>query len=300
MKKKPVNTHAVAAHYDAVASGYHEQYDREKLLSLPFYPANYFRLQHLLNSFVQKGLRKVVEVGVGEGTPLVELGRGGMEVWGFDVSPEMVKRAKQNMRSAKFDPHRIFWGDIQDPATYVHALRGGLFDGLLAMGVMPHVENDVMVLKNMAACVREGGSLFVEFRNKLFSLFTFNRLTVEFILDDLLRGVSPELKDLVRKDLSSRLNMDAPRVRDSVSGTDAPGYDLIPAKFHNPFEVKELFTSLGFRDIRFIWYHYHPVMPSLEAKAGSLFRREAFRLEHESSEWRGMFLCSAFVVEAVK
>jgi hypothetical protein len=31
-----------------------------------------------------------------------------------------------------------------------------------------------------------------------------------------------------------------------------------------------------------------------------LFREEAVRLEHETSGWRGLFLCSAFVVEAVK
>ena len=55
---------------------------------------------------------------------------------------------------------------------------------------MPHVRNDDFTLNNMKSMVKSGGHVFIEFRNKLFSLFTFNRYTLEFIMDDLLRGVS--------------------------------------------------------------------------------------------------------------
>ena len=48
------------------------------------------------------------------------------------------------------------------------------------------------------------------------------------------------------------------------------------------------------------WYHYHAAMPYLEDKMPELFRTESIRLEHEASNWRGFFLCSAFVIEAVK
>ncbi len=41
-------------------------------------------------------------------------------------------------------------------------------------------------------------------------------------------------------------------------------------------------------------------MPSLEKENSKLFKEEAIRLEHEMSSWRGMFLCSAFIVEAEK
>ena len=52
--------------------------------------------------------------------------------------------------------------------------------------------------------------------------------------------------------------------------------------------------------IKLLWYHYHPAMPYLEEKIPEIFRKESIRLEHEPSDWRGFFLCSAFVVEAVK
>lgn len=292
---------SVRDHYDAVADLYHEQYEREKLYDYTRpYPANYFRLQSLLNSFVQKGVKRVVEVGVGEGTPLATLASAGLDVWGFDISQEMVTKSKETAQAHGMNPDHIFLGDIQDPTTYIHVLKDGQFDGLMAMGVMPHVENDDRVLQNMASLVRPGGSLFVEFRNKLFSLFTFNRHTVEFILNDLLKGVRQELKDDVAKDLESRLRMDMPQIRSRLAESDAPGYDAILSKFHNPFEVVQLFRNHGFHDIKLVWYHYHPSLPYLEDLMPEMFRSEAIRLEHDPSDWRGYFLCSAFVVDAVK
>lgn len=287
-------------YYNSVAKNYHEQYDREKLLELKRYPANYFRLQLLINSFLEKNIKRVIEVGVGEGTPLVNMARIGFDAWGFDVASEMVKQSKKNFKNNGFDPAHIFQGDIQDPTTYAHAMKDGFFDGLIAMGVMPHVENDEMVIKNMSACIKKGGSVFIEFRNKLFSLFTMNRNTIEFIMEDLLTGVSPKIREIVHKDLLKRMRADMPPIRKKSEENEAPGYDMILSKFHNPLEITQTFSKLGFGDIKFLWYHYHPAMPYLESENPSLFRQEAFRLEHETSGWRGMFLCSAFVVEAVK
>jgi 2-polyprenyl-3-methyl-5-hydroxy-6-metoxy-1,4-benzoquinol methylase len=270
---------SISSHYDALANGYQEQYPREKLhdASEP-YPANYFRLQLLLNSFLTKGIKRVIEVGVGEGTPLTTLGKAGIDVWGFDLSPNMVEASRKTMQDNGMDPNHIFWGDIQDPNTYVHSLKEGLFDGLMAMGVMPHVENDDLVIENMSTMIRPGGSIFVEFRNKLFSLLTFNRYTYDFILNDLLLQVDDELKQAVENDLKQRLRLDMPPHRETVEGSDAPGYDAILSKFHNPFEVVELFEKHNFEDIRLLWYHYHPTMPYLEGESRVLFRREAIRL----------------------
>ena len=211
-------------------------------------------------------------------------------------------KAKENFASNNLDENKISWGDIEDPMTYNHLLDDGKYDALLAMGVMPHVRDIQSVLQNMKSMVSPGGKFFIEFRNKLFSLFTFNRYTHEFILNDLLADVSPELKALVAKDLEGRLEMDkpTPRLKASSAGTNEEfvGYDAILSEFHNPFEVRDLFTKLGFIDIKFIWYHYHPAMPFLTAENADLFRSEALNLEYESSGWRGLFLCSAFVIEA--
>jgi 2-polyprenyl-3-methyl-5-hydroxy-6-metoxy-1,4-benzoquinol methylase len=291
----------VEAYYDATTEHYRQQYERENLYNLKApYPSNYFRLQMLVNSFTSKGIKRVVEVGVGEGTPLVNLGKIGFDIWGFDISHEMVKSAKQRMKENGFDPDHIAWADIQDSLTYAHVLKNGQFDGLMAMGVMPHVENDDLTLTNMSTLIRPGGSVFIEFRNKLLSLFSFNRYTADFILNDLLEGVDDKVKEKVRKDLESRLQMDMPPVRKNLKDSQVPGFDAILSKFHNPFEVVEMFERHNFKDIHLLWYHYHPAMPYLEKEMPELFRKEAVRLEHETSNWRGYFLCSAFVIEATK
>jgi hypothetical protein len=168
------------------------------------------------------------------------------------------------------------------------------------MGVMPHVKNDDAVIENMSSLIKPGGRVFIEFRNKLFSLFSFNRYTADFILNDLLPEVSPEVKAQVDKDLRSRLRMDMPPKRKKFESTEAPGYDEILSKFHNPLDIEQLFKKHGFTDFKLLWYHYHPAMPYLEKNFPELYRKESIRLEHESSNWRGLFLCSAFVVEAVK
>jgi 2-polyprenyl-3-methyl-5-hydroxy-6-metoxy-1,4-benzoquinol methylase len=224
--------HSVEAYYDATTEHYRQQYERDNLYNLKApYPSNYFRLQMLVNSFTNKGIKRVIEVGVGEGTPLVNLGKIGFDIWGFDISKEMVKSAKERMKENGFDPEHIFWADIQDPLTYGHVLKNGLFDGLMAMGVMPHVENDDLILKNMATLIRPGGSVFIEFRNKLLSLFSFNRYTMDFILNDLLADVDEDVKKKVQTDLESRLRMDMPPERKTLKDGKAPGFDAILSKW---------------------------------------------------------------------
>jgi len=39
-------------------------------------------------------------------------------------------------------------------------------------------------------------------------------------------------------------------------------------------------------------------MPALEKDDPALFHEEARRMEHEDSGWKGMFLCSVFLIHA--
>ncbi len=287
----------VRAHYDAVAGGYHEQYQRDQLRSLSEYPANYFRLQILVNRLGGTGIKRLYEVGVGEGTPLVTLARMGVEVAGCDISNAMVTATQLRLSEAGLSPASVQWADIEDSVTFANQMVDGPFDAVIAAGVLPHVRNDSLFLKNVSMLVAPGGRCFIEFRNKLFSLFTFNRHTKQFILEDLLGHVDPEIRQKVGSDLDQRLATDLPRRRETT-GTDAPGYDAILSKFHNPFELVEDIKKAGFRNCTMHWYHYHPAPPMLEEAIGPLFREAGIRMEHDPSDWRGYFLCSAGLIEA--
>jgi 2-polyprenyl-3-methyl-5-hydroxy-6-metoxy-1,4-benzoquinol methylase len=286
----------VARFYDSEAADYHRMYQRSNLASLERYPANYFRLQILVRRLASLGAKSVYEIGVGEGTPLVAMAKLGLNVAGCDISEAMVGQARKNFSENGLSPDLIQWGDVEDATTLAKQLAGGKFDSVIAAGVLPHVRNDRLMIETAKMCLNPGGTALIEFRNKLFSLFTFNRLTKEFILDDLLRDVSSSVKRQVEIELDKRCAIDLPKIRTARPGTEL-GYDEILAKFHNPFDLQEQFRAAGFSDVNIHWYHYHPAQPMLEQKLGSEFRQAAMRLEHEGS-WRGMFLCSAGVVEA--
>lgn len=285
----------VREYYDAVADNYFQQYQRDNLQAGRKYPQNYYRMQWLAQKLATLGATSVFEIGVGEGTPLATLGRMGLRVAGCDISEKMVGHTKEKFEQAGLDPSHIQWGDVQDSLTLVNQVALGPFDALFAFGVMPHVEKDNVALNNMKMFVRKGGRVFIEFRNKLFSLFTFNRYTKEFILDDLLADVASDVKDVIAAELDKRLAVDLPKKR----MVDGVSYDEIRAKFHNPFEVLEMFEREGFRDPKLFWYHFHAGMPMLEEGMKQRFWEEASKLElNGTAWWRGLFLCSAFVVEA--
>lgn len=253
------------------------------------YPANHFALQYVLNALAARPAPTLVEVGTGHATALAPLIRAGVDVRGFDIDPDLVARGREQMGALGQDPESVTVGDIEDPVSYATVLRDGPFDALLALGILPNVANEIGTLRNMQALVRPGGEVFVEFRNVLFSLFTSNRHTRNFIVDELLADVSDDLRSSVSDVLESRVDMDRPPL---------PRAGASAWRFHNPFEVAERFASLGFVDVRPHFFHYHPAMPFLASEHPASFRRESMRLENEASGWRGMFLCSAFLIHA--
>ena len=287
----------VVSHYDASAPTYTEQYNESTILTAPDYPASLFRLRKVKKRVSELGLSSMYELGIGDGSPLAALGEMGLRVAGSDLSESMLTVARAQFESKGLDPSALTWGDIQDRSTLEEASATGPYDGAMALGVLPHVRNEVDVIANMSAFVGSGGSLFLHFRNSLLSLFSFNRLTMEFIQDELLRDAPAKIKDAVREGLKSRLAMDLPPKRDwDVNG---PAYDEILSKFHNPFELSDLVRAAGFSDIRFHWYNYHPTPPMLAGAIGQDFRVAAVDMEADES-WRGMFMCSSGVIEATK
>jgi 2-polyprenyl-3-methyl-5-hydroxy-6-metoxy-1,4-benzoquinol methylase len=288
----------VASHYDGSAASYGDQYDPEKLWTNAEYPSNLFRLQLVQRLLGAAGATSVYELGVGDGTPLVTLAGDGLRVAGNDISAEMVKVARANFQSHGLDPSAIAHLDVQDSGAMAaeHA-RAGTFDAVMALGVIPHVADDTAFVQAMDGFLRPGGRLVLQFRNSLFSMFTFNRLTKEFILDELLVDVDPSIRAVVEADLDARLAVDKPPVRTRPTGD---GYDEILSRFHNPFELADLVRAQGYGDIRHHWYNYHPAYPMIADRIDPTeYRRAQVAMEHEGT-WRGMLLCSAGVIEAVK
>ena len=289
----------VMKHYDGSAPTYHEQYDPDLLWANAEYPANLFRLQLVARLLQEAGARSVYELGTGEATPMIKLHRAlGIDVAGSDLSPEMVRLGKENLERHGLDAGLLSLVDAEDEAA-VRAERSlrGESDAVIALGVIPHVTDDAAFVRSMSLFCRPGGTLLLQFRNSMFSMFTFNRLTKEFILDELMAPVPPEFKDAVAADLDTRLAVDLPPARRREDGY---GYDEVLSRFHNPFELADVVRAEGYTDVRFHWYNYHPTYPMLREQFEDRAYREAQMALEQEGTWRGMFLCSAGVIEATR
>lgn len=287
----------VVEHYDASAPTYSQQYDQSKILTSEEYPANFFRLKRIKERVKDLGIASIYELGIGDGSPIAAMAEMGLRVGGSDFSEGMLKVARAQFESKGLDPSVLTWGDIQDRETLQSAIATGPYDAVMALGVLPHVRDEAEVIDNMAAFIPSGGTMFLQFRNSMLSLYSFNRLTMEFIMDELLAGQPDSVRDAVEAELTPRLAMDKPPLRTGTQ--EAPGYDEILAKFHNPFELSDLVRSHGFHDIRFHWYNYHVAPPMLASALGTDFRTAGIAMEAEH-DWRGMFMCSSGVIEATK
>jgi 2-polyprenyl-3-methyl-5-hydroxy-6-metoxy-1,4-benzoquinol methylase len=253
----------------------------------------------------ESGAASVLDAGCGPASFLREIIETGADLYGFDLTPEMVDEAKRIFRERGLDPAHVWQGSVTEPADYQQpGHRPRSYDAAVCVGVLPHVpaEADDVVIENLRSSIRPGGLAVVEARNQLFALFTGNRYSYEFMVEELIRAsaIQPaEGEDLqaALAELARHFRMDLPPVRKGKS--DEPGYDEVLSRTHNPLLLREQFSSAGFRDVRVLFYHYHALPPMLSAMVPETFRRVSVAMENPA-DWRGHFMASAFLVAGTR
>jgi 2-polyprenyl-3-methyl-5-hydroxy-6-metoxy-1,4-benzoquinol methylase len=247
------------------------------------------------------GARTLLDAGCGPASMLRSLTGTGAELYGFDLTPEMVVEARKVMAERGVPADRIWQGSVADPTAF-RAPPGGpaAFDAAICVGVLPHVPEslDDAVIANLRGSVRQGGMVAIEARNQLFALFTLNRYSYEFFLQAL---IAPELlavlgggDSVALAPLKERFRTDLPPLRKGKAGE--PGYDEVLSRTHNPLVLKERFAAAGFSDVRLLFYHFHAMPPLLESASPELFRQASLAMEADPTDWRGHFMASAFIV----
>jgi SAM-dependent methyltransferase len=248
----------------------------------------------------EAGARNVLDAGCGPASFLRDLAGDGLDRYGFDLTPEMVGEARRVLAGQGVPTDHVWEGSVLDPGAY-RAPPGG-FDAAVCVGVLPHVapDADPVVIRNLHGAVRPGGLVALEARNQLFALFTLNRYSHQFFLDELIRA--GDLRDRAGDEagqlntalaaLRDRFRTDLPPVRKGKAGE--PGYDEVLSRTHNPLVLSRQFAEAGFTDVRVLFYHFHCLPPMLAAQAPGLFRRESLAME-DPEDWRGYFMASAFL-----
>jgi SAM-dependent methyltransferase len=282
----------VIEYYDQEAKNYSDLYTVAHM-DQEFYPANAVRLEMILDILRGREVKTLLDVGCGSGHPLLRFLKLGFDARGFDFSPKMVEFAQALMKQEGHDPARVTQGDIEKRST----LPQSRFDAVIATGVFAHNLDEAAAFANLRELLADGGVALVEFRNALLALCSLNRYSAPFFWDELLQAdqLPQELREATREFLSSKFDTEVRSVgkERSIEFTD------ILARFHNPLTLGDTAAAHGLKLTNIHYYHYHAAPPHLEKTHKRQFWEESLKLER-SNDWRGMFLCSAYVAEFSK
>ena len=284
------------------------------------YRANYFRVQKVMSLLhSHPGTRKVLDVGCGDGWPLLCMLRDRFDAEGFDLSRPMLEAAEKRLTANKYEASRVWLGDAEE----IDAYPGAPYDAVVSLGVFPHSQETLKVARNMASVLRPGGLFIGEFRNALFAMFSLNAYTYQLWDLELL----PNAEYVNRAPLGSTVSdvtgighLSRAWLRNKLGVTELPenrepreahgrvgfsasesAYNDLRARFHNPLEVPGMLGQAGLTPGPIIYYHFHAAPPELRGMNPKEFDRLSEKLEFtRERDWRGMFTASAFLATAYK
>lgn len=250
---------------------------------------------------------RLLDAGCGPASMLRHLVAPGRELYGFDLTPEMIAEARRVLGEQGIPSSRLWEGSVTAAADYAaRDEQRAEYDCILCSGVMPHIPQaaDATVIANIHDALAPGGTAIVEARNELFAMFTLNRYSHEFFLDrllpiDLLKqhaGAERAGLDAALTQVRAMFRTDLPPVRKGKA--DEPGYDEVLSRAHNPLLLQRQFLEQGFAGAQIHYYHFHALPPMVSAHAPKLFREASLAMEADPQDWRGLFMASAFFVVA--
>ena len=280
---------AVKSCYSTWAANYHAEY----YASPNAYPPVH---QEIVRDVLRAGqARTVLDAGCGPASMLRGLADLKLELYGFDLTPEMVVEARKVMAGFGVPAERLWEGSVTDSEAFkAPGVKG--FDAAICIGVLPHVpeQADEVVIRNLHHSVKPGGTVLLEARNQLFALFTLNRYSFELFASALVpaAGLGAEGAKALEQ-MKQQFRMDLPPMRKGKVGE--PGYDEVLSRTHNPFVLRKRFEAAGFGDVELLFYHYHCLPPMFERDFPALYREQSLALENPR-DWRGYFLASAFIL----
>ncbi|HOL50165.1 MAG TPA: class I SAM-dependent methyltransferase, partial [bacterium] len=140
----PGNFDSVADIYDSVFKKYVRDHYLEK------------RLKYIKRNFGNR--KKILDVGCGTGLLAMHLLQAGFDVYGVDVSPEMVKIAQKRL------PGRIVCASVENIP-----FPDNSFDGVICIATLHHlsVTGFALAIKEMVRVLRIGGRLLIWDHNRI-------------------------------------------------------------------------------------------------------------------------------------
>lgn len=274
--------------FGELARTWGQQYEDDPAFS--GHSANRYRLAIALSLLADRKPSSVIDVGCGSGEPLIAMLRRGYQVRGFDYSDQMVEQARDNLRRAGFPEDLVFRDNMEDLATPPAQAAC-----VVALGSLYYARDFHLAVRNVVSLMAPGGDVIVSLRNELFSLFSLNRGTIDFVERRLVPQVAltDSTRAALRDYLTDRLGADE-QGRAFQTVDDIGVHSL----FHNPLTVeRDVLSPAGLVLRGLYFYHFHALPPAFEHRMPQEFRRLSASME-VPTDWRGLFMASAFVVHA--
>lgn len=283
--------------YSSWSSNYYPDYYQSETAYPPIHA------EIVRNELRQANIASLVDAGCGPASMLRDLGGLGLDLYGFDLTPEMVFEARRVMADRNVPEGQIWEGSVLERTSFRAPPEG--YGAAICFGVLPHIpaNQDAIVLANLTAAVQPGGLVLAEARNQLFALFTLNRYSRDFFRETLIdeeslrANANPDEAgaiDAAFEELDRCFRVDLPPLRTGISSE--PGYDEVLSRTHNPFQMKEIAEASGLVDVEILFYHYHALPPIVEQFLPHTNRRQSVEMESPRG-WRGHFQASAFILK---
>lgn len=280
-KKEMNHKNRIKYHFNDLAEDYCQHNYGRGPNSSYFYPELFIRHQYILNML--KGIedreeKRVLEIGCGSGKMAVDLALKGYQVFGIDLSNEMIKKTSE-LISENLDGNRIIYLSMGD----IEALpfKEEYFDIVIAAGVVEYLEKDDNALNEINRVLKSGGVMILSVRNGV------NIARVFLNTRNIIRKI-PILNVLTDWFVDSiRLIFDKPRNGKPIYRT------YVPWRFS-----KNLLT-FGFKKEDFSFYRFAPFPGWMEEKLPGMSIPTARKLEVFSKTILG-YLANGYLVKARK
>lgn len=298
--KEPSVEGSIKHCYSTWGTSYYDEYYGA---DAPYPPVHLSLVRRLVS---ERSVKRLLDAGCGPASMLRHLVEPGREVFGFDLTTEMVREAKRVLAELGVPSSHIWGGSVAIGSDFASAGGRADYDCVLCCGVMPHIPEAIEadVIANISHALKPGGYAFVEARNELFSMFTLNRYSHEFYLkqllpiDELRKRAAGEQAglDAAIAQVEGMFRTDLPAVRRGKE--NEPGYDEVLSRTHNPLLLQQKFLAGGFQDAQLYYYHFHCLPPMVGSHVPRLFREVSLQMEANPRDWRGLFMASAFFIVA--
>lgn len=231
------------------------------------YPAAKHRMRlavRALKPVAKRGAR-LLELACGGAHLSAEWTRLGGCAVAVDRSPDMLKAARERLNGLRAE---VLEGDVLRVE-----LPPGKFDAATALGLLEYLPDDDALLRRARKHVRKGGLFLVDFRNRLFNLFSISAYTRKE-LKNRSAGLVDEIQTLYQplpeaktraylRELGKRAKKLASAKTLAVKPETAGFKGSLDGRQHTPEEARALGKRHGFETVAFYGIHPHLSTPKL-------------------------------------